>query len=399
MPPRGEPELAWVQHGLFHVKAGGHVVVLMPSAAADRRSGRRIRAQLLRTGTLRAVVALPAGAAPHALGSPHLWILRKPEAGDPVPSHVLMVDASDMSWSQMRETVLERWRSYSASAKEADARGADGTPVDGKKTVPLIDLLDETVDLTPARYVASRSADSAGQEFAASLEEMASSVSALQRALEDLRAFTAERDDLPKTTIAEQAKAGAIAIHQSPQQETGSGEIPVLTVEDVIAGRAPGGQTSAAADVVRPGSGSPAGAGKVRSESGDSAAVGLVKLEPGDVVVPAGGRVFVARVVRESGAVLGPGLHLFRADPERVDPDCLASFLRIAGIQTSGRGQTGTSRSDIRRVEIPRLPLQEQRRLGDGFQRLEALEKVVGRLRIRVPPWPDWALRASATEP
>jgi hypothetical protein len=134
----------------------------------------------------------------------------------------------------------------------------------------------------------------------------------------------------------------------------GSGEIPVLTVEDVIAGRSPSGRTSVTTDTL--------------------------VLEPGDVVVSAGGRSFVARMVKEGGAVLGPGLQLFRVDPERIDPSCLAGFLRVAGAQTFRRGQTGTSRSDIRRVEIPRLPLHEQRRLGDAFQKLEAIEETVGRL-------------------
>ncbi|MFJ2033738.1 N-6 DNA methylase [Streptosporangium sp. NPDC087985] len=337
LPPRGEPELPWVQHALFHVRPGGHAVVLMPSAAADRRSGRRIRAQLLRAGALRAVVALPAGAAPNSLGSPHLWILRRPEVGDPIPSHVLMVDASEMPWHQVRETVLTRWRSY---------------PADTEGAVPLIDLLDEEVDLTPARHSAGRSVDRAGQEFVASLDAMAASVTALHQALEDLRTFTAERDDLPKTTIAEQVRAGAIVIRQASQQKVKSGEVPMLTVEDVIAGDAPSGRISATAETVA--------------------------LEPGDVVVPSGGRVSVARVIRESGAVLGSGLHLFRVDPGRIDPDCLAGFLRSAG--TSRRGQTGTSRSDIRRVEIPRLPLDEQRRLGDAFRKLEAMEGAVGQV-------------------
>nr|BFE79875.1 hypothetical protein GCM10020093_024760 [Planobispora longispora] len=64
LPPRGESELAWVQHCLAHARPGGQVVVLMPPAAAGRRSGRRIRSQLIRAGALRAVVALPSGAAP-----------------------------------------------------------------------------------------------------------------------------------------------------------------------------------------------------------------------------------------------------------------------------------------------------------------------------------------------
>ena len=46
LPPKTESELAWVQHALAHLKPGGCAVLLMPPAAAGRRSGRRIRAQL-----------------------------------------------------------------------------------------------------------------------------------------------------------------------------------------------------------------------------------------------------------------------------------------------------------------------------------------------------------------
>ncbi|NEB82780.1 N-6 DNA methylase, partial [Streptomyces anulatus] len=61
-PARVESELAWVQHALARLRDGGTAVLLMPPAAASRRSGRRIRADLLRRGALRAVIALPAGA-------------------------------------------------------------------------------------------------------------------------------------------------------------------------------------------------------------------------------------------------------------------------------------------------------------------------------------------------
>ncbi|MBW8093551.1 N-6 DNA methylase, partial [Streptomyces hygroscopicus subsp. hygroscopicus] len=93
-PARTESELAWVQHALAHVRDGGTAVLLMPPAAASRRSGRRIRADLLRRGALRAVVALPAGAAP-PYGIPlHLWVLRRPGAGQPAAPHVLLIDAA-----------------------------------------------------------------------------------------------------------------------------------------------------------------------------------------------------------------------------------------------------------------------------------------------------------------
>jgi hypothetical protein len=39
LPPRGESELAWVQHCLTHTRPGGLTAVLMPVAAASRRPG------------------------------------------------------------------------------------------------------------------------------------------------------------------------------------------------------------------------------------------------------------------------------------------------------------------------------------------------------------------------
>ncbi|MFD0782623.1 class I SAM-dependent DNA methyltransferase, partial [Micromonospora azadirachtae] len=41
LPPRTEPELAWVQHALAHLSPGGTAAVLMPPAAASRPAGRR----------------------------------------------------------------------------------------------------------------------------------------------------------------------------------------------------------------------------------------------------------------------------------------------------------------------------------------------------------------------
>ncbi|MGW0860504.1 HsdM family class I SAM-dependent methyltransferase, partial [Streptomyces sp. NPDC002690] len=94
-PARAESELAWVQHALARLRPGGTAVLLMPPAAASRRSGRRIRADLLRRGALRAVVALPAGAAP-PYGIPlHLWILCKPDHGTQPSPELLLVDTAE----------------------------------------------------------------------------------------------------------------------------------------------------------------------------------------------------------------------------------------------------------------------------------------------------------------
>ena len=80
LPPRGESELAWVQHCLAHVRPGGH---WSPSscrgAAAGRRAGKRIRANLLRAGALRVVATVQPG-------GPDLWLLRRPDVGERPPS-------------------------------------------------------------------------------------------------------------------------------------------------------------------------------------------------------------------------------------------------------------------------------------------------------------------------
>nr|BFE82583.1 hypothetical protein GCM10020093_051840 [Planobispora longispora] len=64
LPPRGESELAWVQHCLAHVRPGGLVVIMMPGTAAGRRPGRRVRGNLLRAGVLRSIISLFSGATP-----------------------------------------------------------------------------------------------------------------------------------------------------------------------------------------------------------------------------------------------------------------------------------------------------------------------------------------------
>jgi SAM-dependent methyltransferase len=59
LPPRTEPELAWVEHALARLKPGGVAVLLLPPAVASRRAGRRIRGALLRAGAIQGVIALP----------------------------------------------------------------------------------------------------------------------------------------------------------------------------------------------------------------------------------------------------------------------------------------------------------------------------------------------------
>ncbi|MCX0244260.1 HsdM family class I SAM-dependent methyltransferase, partial [Streptomyces drozdowiczii] len=152
-PARTESELAWVQHALARLRDGGTAVLLMPPAAASRRSGRRIRADLLRRGALRAVIALPAGAAP-PYGIPlHLWVLRRPGAAPQPNPALLLVDTAEpaeqttgggrdrLDLTALRHAVIDAWHAYEGQRPQPTAPHSAAA-----RTVPVIELLDDDVD-------------------------------------------------------------------------------------------------------------------------------------------------------------------------------------------------------------------------------------------------------------
>ncbi|MEU8317472.1 N-6 DNA methylase [Nonomuraea sp. NPDC048881] len=220
LPPRGEPELAWVQHCLTHVRPGGLVAVLMPPAAASRKAGRRIRANLLRAGALRAVVALP--------GS-DLWLLRRPRAGERPPSEVLILDATaDLA------PVEPAWLAYLDDRSD--------------QTVRIIDLLADEVDMTPARH---QRRDDVGRAFAQARDRFLAAAAVPP----DLKVLDQPLDQ-PSTTLGDLIKEGLVSTSQAPpKMAADGGDVAVLTADDVLSGGAPSGLTTMQPGliVIRPG--------------------------------------------------------------------------------------------------------------------------------------------------
>jgi hypothetical protein len=325
LPPRGEPELAWVQHCLAHVEPGGHVVIAMPPAAAVRRAGRRIRGNLLRSGALRAVVSLTSDGGV----TPDLWVLQRPHIDETPPSHVLMAVAEEPA------TVPHLWEDYRGEPAAGNTSQS--------RAVRIIDLLDEDVDLSPAHHIPSTSIEI---DYRRAREDLLAGLRGLTEALPDLTVL-GERRELPMTTVGELAKAGIVTLSQAPlKMAADEGDIPVLTVKDVSAGRPPSGRTQP-----QP---------------------GLVMLEAGDVVAPVLAKEMSVRVVTEGGVALGPRLVLFRVDRERLDSHFLAGFLSVASTVAGSRTTTSISRTDVRRIPVPRLPIDEQRAYGAALSRLAA---------------------------
>ncbi|MFJ9845406.1 N-6 DNA methylase [Kitasatospora sp. NPDC101155] len=387
VPPRGESELAWVLHCLAHTRPGGLAALLLPPAVAARRAGRRIRAELLRTGALRAVIALPAGAAP-PYGVPlHLWVLRAPKPGDDF-RQVLLVDAGaapagpartagpaaaeggrdKVDWPELRRVVLGSWRGFDLAAREGLPVPADRPGV--HRTMAAIDLLDDETDLSPARHVPP----AVRLGGAAELSHLGARLAELLAGLADPVGLLPQPGAEPAVgaapagvvTVGELVRSGALEVHSSgtgaATRPAGAapGGTPVITDQDLATG-APPSAVLAATDAV-----------------GTAGTAGDVRTRPGDVLVPAlGGGA--ARVVPAEGplvgAALGRQLHLLRPDPAALDPEFLAGqFRSTAGTRRAASHATTTARLDIRRVELPRLPLPAQRRLGAAFARLAAFD-------------------------
>ena len=223
------------------------------------------------------------------------------------------------------------------------------------RVIPTIDLLDDEVNLTPARHLRRPGGDVsqlAGTRlsFDAVLENLAGLLPAVEPA-----DGGDERHRL--MSLGELARAGAVSIRRHVGRfevgdESDHGE-PVLTAKDVITGREPSGRLVAADESQR------------------------IELQPGDVVVPVVAARPAARVVTVPGALLGGNLQLIRPDSAVLDPWFLAGYLRSESAARYWSSLSGTHRIDARSVEVPRLSLADQRRYGAAFRRLHEFDQAI----------------------
>ncbi|MFJ2302184.1 N-6 DNA methylase [Streptomyces sp. NPDC087787] len=363
LPPRTEPELAWVQHLLSHLRPGGTAVVVLPPAVASRKAGRRIRASLLRTGVLRAVVALPPGSAqPHSV-SLQLWILRalpdSPSA-TPVGQDALLVDATRFARPGAREPGpdWEALRSFVLAALEVVDQ-PDRNPPEGAVRVPLLDLLDDEVDVTPGRYAASGKEPSHA-ELAASWRELTTRLADLTGCAQYLAGLDLQpRTPQTTATVGDLVKAGALTLIAGQQPadgapSSGAAGLPLLTVSDLLLDGVPSGRV-------------PEGSAHAVAEEGDVVVAGVI-------------RAFKAWVHQGPPTALGTQLYALRVDPEKLDAHFLAGCLRApANGRQAGTHASSSSRVDIRRLQVLPLPLAEQAAYAAAFRRLTDFDDLLSR--------------------
>lgn len=418
VPPRFESELAWVQHALAHLEPGGHAVMLLPPALAFRSSGRRVRAELIRAGALRAVVSLPARAAyPLHIGL-QIWVFQRPEPGGTDRTTVLFVDgegeqrdgatgtpsatgtatagagsrggsrsrrsgpsasaasaptssasSATFDWAGLTERVLGQWVAFTTAPDTyADEPGV-------ARAVPLVDLLDDVVDVTPARHVRATAADIDPAALARRVhdlhDQLAEQVAALASASASggWQPSGASAREWRTATVSDLARGGALTVlRAAPPGTRGSKgsaapavDRPVLTAQDVSTGNPPsGGAVDLHADAAQPVA---AGDVLVRAVAGSGNASAMTRVADD----------------RDAGALLGQHIHLLRPDPARLHPWFLAGFL--GADDNIASASTGSTLVHVTpgRLRVPLLPLEEQRRYGEAFRRVYELRAAVRR--------------------
>ncbi|MGW8766465.1 N-6 DNA methylase [Streptomyces sp. NPDC055815] len=134
-PPRHSGNFAWLQLAVSALAPGGRAAVLMPNIAAQSANPaeRAIRAAMVESGAVEALVALPPQLFGRATSIPvTLWLLRSPTG---VPGDVLFVDGASLgSMADRVRRVLSaadvasvvdvclRWRSAQAGGKAFSGR-------------------------------------------------------------------------------------------------------------------------------------------------------------------------------------------------------------------------------------------------------------------------------------
>lgn len=366
-PPRLEPELAWVQQALDMVQPGGTAVVLMPPAAALRASGRRVRQELLTQGALRAVISLPQGLATHYSLALQIWVLTRPDLPR-AQETLLVVDAADAGrtipqprqgtdgqgktqqiWQQVRELVADIWSEFHNNPHGFDERPGVA------RAVPLAEVLDSEVNVSPRRYLPPTTTASS-IEVEASYEKLADLVKRLDSLLpppyDVPRAGSAYMRVVPLDDLVE---AGAVFIRRTAPGPSSTRRPASTPTQTMIEARILTGQDLAT------------GVGASRTGEVDADELHNPPIRLGDVLVPAVATRLVARVAtaEDAGAYAASSVLVVRTDHEMLDPWYLAGFLSSTegGRQAERLGSSlrGAIRTDLRRVRIPLPPIDIQR--------------------------------------
>jgi hypothetical protein len=344
-PPSRASDFAWIAHAVHHLLGNGHGYVILPRGSLFRRGAEgRFRAELVRQGTVEAVIALPGGSLAGTGIPAALWIVRPP-LRDPKP--VLMIDVNGQDLSEnVRSKLVETVRTWRSQPERF-------TPEAGFATaVSVLDLLGGDAPLVPGQWLY--------EPGLVDLGAMIIEVENAEKELADARrnlpprpprvALSAPANPPHRRRVRDLIDLGLAKLIRAPRLKTdqyGEEGWPVWVPADV---REPW----------------------KREEKPRFLAPELVDHEsltkPGDIVLTTIGGLRT-RVDEEGGHILGTSLQALRVDQDRLDPHLVAALLAS---EPNRRLISGTiPRVNVHELEIPHLDLETAKQASRLLRRLE----------------------------
>lgn len=338
-PPPSASDFAWLAHVVEHLAQDGRGYVLLTSGSLLRRGAEaRFRAELVRQGTIEAIITLPRRSGPTSVGAAlALWVVR-PTTTNPPP--VLLIDAANekalsRSLRARVADVVDTWRSH-----PEQFRPEAGFAV----AVPVLELLTGDAVLLPSRWLfqpteAQTLIDNVKKAHAA----LKVAHGGLPKRLPEVELAPAP-DALPPVRVGELVEAGLVSLLRPARIKTdqyGDEGLPVWIPADINdPWRRHGKQEYIDPTLV------------------DARSI----TKPGDIVFTTIGGLRT-RVDEEGDHVLGTSLHAMRLSSDSTfEPHAFAALLTS---EPNRNLLTGTTipRVNILELVIPRLDLESAERL------------------------------------
>ncbi|MDV6267754.1 N-6 DNA methylase [Rhodococcus globerulus] len=351
----------WLQQAIEHLTDGGRAFIVTTRSELSR-SGQpeTLRHELLRQGAIEAIITLPTGIfAPYTHIATAIWVLARP--GQTVDrDRVLLADVLTPRNSRQPPSfgeTVEQYRQWRTNGTIRDTKQA--------LLVPVRELLEPGVGLVPETWLQRRNAPTP--------QELLNQIHTAQQALADTRipAIDVLPDFTPTTAIRREklSKLPGVTIHRGavlrdPTDTDSQSGIPILT-------------GAVLSEYVKTGILEP-------TRFIDPELLRNAPLtQPGDIFVNGIGRIPARKIDIEGWAVASHAF-LIRVDPTAaIDADYLVTCIN-AETRTQLSEVAGAPRMQLSKIDIPVIPLDDQRRISDVIDDLATTTAAVERHLTRL---------------
>ena len=352
VPPARKADLAWVVDAASRLEGNARALVLTSMGALSNGGAEeRVRADLVRSGAVETIIALPPNLLQYTSIPLALWVLRAAEA-EIAKRGVMLIDASTPDVGAAGAAKRPDWVQSKIAGWVISPLSAD--PIDGviAASVYLHELIDAGgTDLTPSRWTTRT-------DYSQLLSRLQDDSTNLLFHVEDLKGLSTPLFDTVDP-----------APHVVTVREMT--EFPESREAKLWAGRGASNE-DASADTI---TSRDISAGVLRAGRSDASGETGFWTEPGDIVFTTMQRV-KALVDTDGGHHIGNGVYALRLEePSRFDPEYVAQCLAARWNERHQKGGT-IKHAKPGDLEIPLLPLDNQAEWIWSFRELRKFAQV-----------------------